>query len=150
MRIAYGFNRREKSFANANISQGKFFIDTKDSKQLEREAMLQCVKEGVTVVVMAKADLGRGAGQVSIIKAIEDAGGTVEVMEGAADAPEPLREANIQAEQEAEICRIWGNKALSEETRLIRIREYLGKPMDKHQVYYICVTKRKRQTGKGK
>lgn len=145
MRIAYGLNRREKSFATANITPGKFFIDTDNSKQLEREAMLHCVRPGVTVVVMAKKDLGTGAGQVSIIKAIEAAGGSVEVLEGAKDAPPPLSETEMNAAQEAEICRIWGNKALSEATRLIRIEEYLGKPMEKAQVYYVCVTKPKRK-----
>lgn len=148
MRIAYGLNRREKSFASANIERGKFFIDTDNTKQLEREAMLHCVRPGVTVVVMAKKDLGTGAGQVSIIKAIEAAGGTVEVLEGVKDAPPPLSETEMNAAQEAEICRIWGNKALSEATRLIRIAECLGKPMEKAQVYYLCVTKPKRKKAK--
>ena len=150
MRIAYGLNRREKSFAGANIEPGKYFIDTDRTGQAEREAMLLCILEGDVVVVMSKADLGRGAGQVSIIKQIEAAGATVEVLEAAKDAPLPLSESGITGEQEEEICRIWRNRALSEATRLSRIEAYMGKPMGKHQVYYMCVTKRKRKAGKGK
>lgn len=138
-------NRREKSFANARIEPGKVFIDTDNSKQLEREAMLNCVCPGVTVVVMAKKDLGTGAGQVSIIKAIEAAGGSVEVLEGVKDAPPPLSETGMGVAQEAEVRRIWLNKALSEATRLARIEELVGWPMAKAQAYYIAVTKEKRQ-----
>lgn len=150
MKIAYGLNRREKEFAGMDIYPGKFFIDTKESGQAEREAMLLCVKPGVTVVVLSMADLGRGAGQVSIVKAIEAAGGTVEAREPLRPVSVPLPEKGLASEQEAEICRIWCNKALSEETRLIRIREFLGRDIAKAQVYYICVTKKKRLVEKAK
>lgn len=131
-----------------DIYPGKFFIDTKESGQAEREAMLLCVKPGVTVVVLSMADLGRGAGQVSIVKAIEAAGGAVEASEALRPATVPLPEKGLTSDQEAEMCRVWGNKALSEETRLIRIREYLGRDIAKAQVYYLCVTKPKRAAKK--
>lgn len=148
MRIAFGLNRREKEFSGLDIYPGKFFIDTKESGQLEREAMLHTVKKGVTVVVLSMADLGRGAGQVSIVKAIESAGGSIEVREAPKLASQPLPEKGLTDAQEAEICRVWGNKALSEETRLIRIKEFMGHEIAKAQVYYICVTKLKRAAAK--
>ncbi|MGL4490531.1 MAG: hypothetical protein ACRCU5_13925 [Rhizobiaceae bacterium] len=144
MKIAYGLNRREKDFAGLEIVTGKYFIDTDTTDQSEREAMLHCVSNGVTVVVLSMVDLGRGAGQVSIVKAIDAAGGKVLLVEGRDGPPATLAEKGFTADQEAQMCRLWGNKALSEATRLVRIQEAFGHPVGKAQVYYICVTKPKR------
>ena len=56
-----------------------------------------------------------------------------------------FKSSELTKAQLAEITRIWENSRLSESTRLIRIEEYLGKPMAKAQAYYICVTKPKRK-----
>lgn len=144
MKIAYGLNRREKQFVGLDIVPGKYFIDTDETKQSEREAMLRCVVDGVTVVVLSMADLGRGAGQASIVKAIEEAGGKVLLVEGRDGPLSPLVSKGLTPEQEEQMCRLWGNKALSEATRLVRIQEAFGKPIGKAQVYYVCVTKKKR------
>jgi len=148
MRIAIGLNRKEKDFDGMGISAGKFFIGDKNNIDDEKEAALFCIRPGVEVVVLSKADLGRGMGQVNYIKAIEKAGGVLIVCEAVQASPEPLSADSLTIEQTSRICKIWGNNALSEATRLARIGEI--KPMSKNQVHYLCVTKPKRLVEKAK
>lgn len=146
MKIAIGLNRKEKDFAGMGISAGKFFIGDKHNIDAEKEAALFCIRQGVEVVVLSKADLGRGMGQVNYIKAIEKAGGVLSVCEGDAQTHEPFSADSLTIDQTSQICNIWGNNALSEATRLARIGDI--KPMSKNQVHYLCVTKKKRAAEK--
>lgn len=146
--VAFGRNRRERDFAHLEIPVGKFFIETDKSGSAEWEALLACLhgRPGITVAVLSKADLGRGMGQVNAIRAIEERGGTVEVLPSDRQSVPPLDPGALTPEMEAEMCRIWSNSALSEATRLARIAAISGIPaMDKNRVYYICVTKPKRK-----
>ena len=143
MKIAIGLNRKEKDFVGIDISAGKFFIGDKNNIEAEKEAALFCVRPGVEAVVLSKADLGRGMGQVNYIKAIEKAGGVLIVHEGKKEVSEPLASDSLTTDQTNQICNIWGNSALSEATRLARIGDI--KPLNKNQVHYLCVTKPNRQ-----
>ena len=146
MKIAIGLNRKEKDFDGMGISAGKFFIGDKNNIDAEKEAALFCIRPGVEVVALAKADLGRGMGQVNYINAIEKAGGVLSVREGGTQSHEPLSADSLTSDQTSRICSIWGNNALSEATRLARIGDI--KPMSKNQVHYLCVTKKKRAAEK--
>jgi hypothetical protein len=145
--IAFGRNRRERDFAHLDIAPGRFFIETDKTSGSEWDDLLSCIDErpGLIVAVLSKADLGRGMGQVNAIKAIEERGCTIAVLPSDKPASAPLDPGKITPEMEAEMCRIWRNAALSEATRLARIAAIDGMPpLTKHQVYYLCVTKPKR------
>lgn len=86
MKVAYGMNRTRKEMDAAGVKAEKYFLDNKVSGMQERLDLVHAVKKGVTVVVLSMADFGKGMAQRKIVKAIEKAGGKIEVMEDGSPA----------------------------------------------------------------
>ena len=122
MRAAYGYNRKEKDFANLNISDGKIWIDNKLTGLEQRMDMLLSIREGVTVVLLSMADLGKGKSQLKAIAAIEATGATIEFQEVAAPKGVMGRPKTVEFASDADLqkaLQIWDMLPAKEALALI-------------------------------
>lgn len=84
MRIGYGFNRSDNDFVNAGVD--RVYIDTSKTDRLERfDMLLNGLRPGDTVVLLAPGDLGRGTDLRAARRRLEELAVAVEI----AEAPKP-------------------------------------------------------------
>ena len=139
MRIGYGLNRIEKEFADANCDQ--IWIDGQHTERQERSAMLATgLRNGDTLVLLARGDLGRG-GELSIIyRALADRGIDVDVVKPFSEKPKrkPGRPGfSPTPEQDAEIKKLWADPVLYTLAYVIRrVEQITGHTVDRNALYY--------------
>ena len=151
--IAYGVKRKEREFSHVPYMDGQIYIDTDQSLEAEREILLDLVEDKaphykIVIAVLETKDFGRGIGYKSFVKAVESRGGTVKLYPPKASAKAKKETGNpiLTDEQTDKVCVVWANNGLSEASRIARINNLEGVPkLDKSQIYYVCVTKPKRQ-----
>lgn len=138
MRIGYGFNRREEDFAKANVE--RLYLDTTRTERLERTDMLMHgLRGGETVVLLGKADLGRGTDVRTIRRKLEELGVTVEVMEPPRTRPAGQRgrppRFNPPADKDGHIRALWYEPAFHKSAYVEkRASEICGYPVTRLQL----------------
>lgn len=138
MRLAYGYNRKEKDFAELNITAGKFFLDNKHSGFGERLDMIKCCREGVTVVVLSMADFGKGRSQNKIVNAIKGTGASLEVVEGNTPKGDAGRPGTVNFDTDEDLKEalfIWS--AMPDKAALAEIGKRFGKWPDRNRMNYL-------------
>ncbi len=169
MRIAYGWSRTEKrgtrtititrsdkDFAGLDILKDRIFIDNDATGLKERDAMKACLRSGMTVVVLEMSDLGGGAGQAKVKRAIESAGAKIEGPDDRPKLEAPRKPSGRRAavkltpEQEQWACALWLDEYMTESHVLRRIETETGHAVDRNRMNYLCRTKPKLQAKKGK
>lgn len=139
MRLAYGYNRKEKDFAKLSITAGKFFIDNKFSGLQERLDMMQTLREGATVVLLSMADLGKGKAQLKAVAAIEATGAIIEVQSNSINAPAEMgRPKTVVFDSDEDLksaLEIWA--VLPEKEALIQIGRQFDKFPNRNRMNYL-------------
>lgn len=145
VRIAYGFNRRDRDFRDFDISEAKYFIDNDKTDREELRAALVSCQEGVTVVVLQVGDFGPGAKAKQIVKEIEATGAAVEV----AEKPVGKRGAPLKGEMseadEKWAKALWLDKSRTKTVVLARINERTGQEFTRDQLNYRFIGRAKRK-----
>lgn len=109
MRIAYGYNRAEKEFAQGDADD--VLLDFKHTERAERGELFSVVlREGDTLLLIDRADLGRG-GEVAMLEAkLSELNVSIEIIQ---HTPAPPRKRGPQSnfqptpEQEKSLRKLW-------------------------------------------
>ena len=145
-RIAYGYNRSDKQFADSRISGDKYFIDNDKTGREELMAALMAVRPGVVVVVIQLSDFGKGAKAKNVKAEIEANGGIIEVIGTAAPKAKGRgSEIGFNDEELQWACELWNNPLRDKANVLARIWAKTGQQPDRHQMNYLCRRKEKRK-----
>ena len=89
MEIFYGYERSDKVPRELGIKRA--YIDTPQTRRSERADMFAGgIRDGVTVVVLAESDLGRGAEIAHMRDQITKAGASIRVESGTTADPKPV------------------------------------------------------------
>lgn len=141
MRHGYGYNRTEKEFAHASCD--RVWLDSRSTDREERGELFRPhnLRDGDTLVLLSKGDLGYG-GEITIFRrALRDRGVTVEVCPKPketkpAGRPSPFTE--MTPDQAEQIRAIWNDPLIYTQAYAVkRATEIMGQPVSRFQLHRV-------------
>ena len=143
VRIAYGFNRRDRDFKDCKIDGNRYFIDNDHTDREELRAALLACRPGVAVVVMQMSDFGHGAKAKQIREEIEATGAIVEVVEKIVGKRGAPLKGEMSASDEKWAKALWLDKSRTKTIALARINERTGQAFTRDQLNYRFIQREK-------
>ena len=139
MRVGYGKNRIEKEFAHADCD--RIWIDGDHTDRRERSFMLgNDLRNGDTLVLLAKGDLGHGGELTIIYRALADRSIAVEVSKPPKADAKPRgrpRKFDPAPEADKEIAALWSDPLLYTPAYVMRRAEELtGAPVNRNALFH--------------
>jgi hypothetical protein len=136
-RIGYGYERQERDFAHAGCDL--VYIDSEKTNRCERTELFRLgLRDGDTLVLLARGDLGKGRQVTGFIQEAERRGAAVRVAKRPPERPAHRPRGFEPPENEdAEILAMWKNPVMhTTQSAINRAERANGGPVSRGQMYY--------------
>lgn len=134
MKVGYGYNRSPRDFAPYECE--RLFLDDAATNRQERVDLMQCLRDGDTLILLSKGDLGRGHEIAKLLADLEAVSVVLQIIQAPPAKPQGRPRKFAPTDEQAKRLESLWRSSLPLSHVLVRAQEITGQNVKRHQMIY--------------